>query len=478
MLLSISTTHQSAIDLSYLLHKHPDRVQQFNLSFGKAHVFYSEASETRCTAVLLLEIDPIGLVRGRGKTGFTLAQYVSDRPYAASSFMSTAIAKIYGTALNGRCKQRPKLVETPIPLEAQISALPSRGGEGLIRKLFEPLGYDVSTRREALDSQFPAWGKSRYYVVNLKSEIRLADLLNHLYVLIPVLDDDKHYYVGQDEIKKLLDRGQGWLSTHPEQKLIARRYLKHRWSLAREALDLLAEGTPETEDEVEKREQEEEAVEKPLSLHEQRLESVVELLKARGVSRIVDLGCGEGKLLRHLMADRSFGRIVGMDVSHVALQKASRRLRLDRLPPMQRERIELIQGSLMYKDERIAGFDAAALVEVIEHIDPPRLATVSRAVFEFARPATIVVTTPNADYNTLFETLPAGQLRNRDHRFEWSRSEFQEWAIGVAGRYGYKVSFQNIGPADDHLGAPSQMALFDLEMDSRQTALVAEESES
>jgi 3' terminal RNA ribose 2'-O-methyltransferase Hen1 len=464
MLLSITTTHQPANDLGYLLHKHPDRVQDFSLPFGNAHVFYPEAGEIRCTAVLLLEIDPVGLVRRRGRTGFAMAQYVNDRPYVASSFMSTAIAKVYGTALNGRCEKRPVLVQNAIPLEAQLSAVPCRGGEALLRRLFEPLGYRVAARRAPLDPHFPAWGDSSYYDVALAAEVRLADLLTHLYVLIPVLDDDKHYYVGEDELSKLLARGEGWLAGHPEQRLIARRYLKHQWSLTRQALDLLSEGVPESKDAAEQQDEEEEAFEKPLSLHEQRLAAVIEALKERGASRVMDLGCGEGKLLRKLMADRSFGRIVGMDVSYLALEKASRRLKLERLPPIQRERIELIQGSLMYADERIGGFDAATLVEVIEHVDPPRLATVGRAVFEFARPETVLVTTPNAEYNVLFESLPADRLRHRDHRFEWSRAEFREWATAVAAHFGYEVAFQDIGPLDDTRGAPTQMALFDLQV--------------
>jgi 3' terminal RNA ribose 2'-O-methyltransferase Hen1 len=380
--------------------------------------------------------------------------------------MSTAIAQVYGTALNGHCQKRPELVETPIPLEAQIAALPCRGGEGLLHRLFEPLGYEVNAQGGLLDPQFPAWGSSRYYIVTLKAKIRLADLLNHLYVLIPVLDDSKHYYVGQDEIEKLLRRGDGWLKAHPEQQLIALRYLKHQRSLTRRALDQLAEDRPESEEADEERDQEEESVDKPLRLNDQRLDAVIEALKARNAARVIDLGCGEGQLLRRLIKDRSFAHVVGLDVSYEALEKASQRLKLDRLPPNQRERIELIHGSIMYRDNRISGFDAIALMEVIEHIEIPRLTAVVRSVFEFARPTTVLITTPNADYNALFEALPAGRMRHRDHRFEWSKSEFQEWATTVATRYEYDVTFQDIGPVDPQLGAPTQMALFDLREES------------
>jgi 3' terminal RNA ribose 2'-O-methyltransferase Hen1 len=174
----------------------------------------------------------------------------------------------------------------------------------------------------------------------------------------------------------------------------------------------------------------------------------------------VDLGCGEGQLLRALLADRSFSRIVGMDVSHRALELAARRLRLERMPERQRERVSLIHGSLMYRDDRIAGFDAAAVVEVVEHLEPFRLAAFERVVFEFAAPGTVVVTTPNREYNVRFPELPAGDFRHRDHRFEWDRAEFHTWTDGVADRFGYGVRHVAIGPDDPEVGPPTQMAVF------------------
>ncbi|MCI0395687.1 MAG: 3' terminal RNA ribose 2'-O-methyltransferase Hen1 [Chloroflexi bacterium] len=460
MLLTITTTHRPATDLGYLLHKHPARCQAFDLSFGQVHVFYPEAGEETCTAALLLDVDPVGLVRKPGQADFALAHYVNDRPYVASSFMSAAIAQIYGTALNGHCQQRPELAQTPIPLQAGLVALPCQGGEGLLRRLFEPLGYAVQAERQSLDPHFPEWGESRIYNVTLEATVRLADLLTHLYVLIPVLDDEKHYYVGEDEIDKLLNRGAGWLAAHPEQKLIAHRYLKHRWSLTRQALARLADDAPDPAAAEAQQDQEEEAVERPLSLNTQRLEAVAAALKDSGALRVLDLGCGEGNLLKRLMAERQFVAITGVDISQWTLQRAAQRLKLDRLPPAQRERIQLLQSALTYRDERLAGYDAAALVEVVEHVDPPRLAALERTVFEFARPGVVVVTTPNAEYNARFATLPAGRFRHRDHRFEWTRAEFQEWAGRVARRFGYTVHFQPIGPVDDELGSPTQMAVF------------------
>jgi 3' terminal RNA ribose 2'-O-methyltransferase Hen1 len=464
MLLTITATQQPATDLGYLLHKNPARLHSFPLSFGQAHVFYPEATTERCTAALLLDVDPVGLVRNRrgpSGEGGTLDQYVNDRPYVVSSFLSVAISRVLGSALGGRSKHRPELAATKIPLKAKLSVLPCRGGENF-RRLFEPLGYEVVAERHPLDESFPEWGASSYFTVELTGEVRLQDLLTHIYVLIPVLDNEKHYWVGDDEVEKLLRHGSGWLSSHPEREEITRRYLKYRRDLAREALERLTEEDAPNVDQAEAiHDSEEEAVERTLNLNEQRLNIVVAALKSSNVKRVVDLGCGEGKLLRALLADRSFEEIAGVDVSHRALQMAQERLRLERLPDRQQQRMKLLHGSLMYRDRRLSGFDGAAVVEVIEHLDAPRLAAFERVLFEFAKPETIVVTTPNVEYNALFENLPAGKFRHKDHRFEWTRAEFSDWAQGMAERFGYAVRFLPVGPEDHALGAPTQMAVFD-----------------
>ena len=462
MLLTITLARPPASDLGFLLHKHPERLQSFELSFGQAHMFYPEASEDRCTAALLLDVDPVGLIR-RGVKFPRLDQYVNDRPYVASSFLSVAISRVYGSALGGRCAARPGLVDAPLPLRARLAVLPCTGGEDLLHRLFEPLGYTVHAVNHPLDGRFPEWGESRYFTVALEGEVRLRDLLSHLYVLVPVLDADKHYWVDDAEVEKLLRRGEGWLEAHPEQELIVSRYLKHQRSLTSAAFEqLLAPEEPDPDELTLAREAEEEAVERPLRLNEQRLGTVSAALRASGAKRVLDLGCGSGALLGRLMAEPTFEEIVGVDVSHRALEIAHRRLRLERLAPRQRERVRLFQTALTYRDGRLAGFDAAAAVEVIEHLDAPRLGSFERVVFEHARPGTVVITTPNQEYNVRFEGLPAGRFRHADHRFEWTRLQFEHWAGEVAGRYGYRVRFLPIGPVDAKVGSPTQMAVFEL----------------
>jgi 3' terminal RNA ribose 2'-O-methyltransferase Hen1 len=464
MLLTITTTHRPATDLGYLLYKNPAKVQSVELSAGKAHIFYPEANEERCTIALLLDIDPIGLVRNnKGPSGdnFVLEHYVNDRPYVASSFMSVALSKAFATAMNGTCKDRPELVEQKLPLEVNISVVPSKGGEVFLRKLFEPLGYQVITEGYPLDPTFPEWGQSRYFSVTFRHEIRLRDLLSHLYVLIPVLDNDKHYWVGEHEIEKLVDKGEGWLQTHPEKEQITKRYLKNISSLTRQALSVLAEEEIGAE-EVETEELPVEVVQKRNSLHVQRLLLTLEQLKQSGAKRVLDLGCGEGKLLRMLLKERQFTKIMGMDVSHRSLEIAKDKLKLDRLSETETNRIELIQGSLMYKDSRLSGYEAAAIVEVIEHLEPDRLAAFEKVVFGYAKPKTIIITTPNVEYNQLYETLALGNFRHTDHRFEWTRNEFETWAQQLAETYSYLVRFLPVGEEEENVGAPSQMGIFEL----------------
>jgi 3' terminal RNA ribose 2'-O-methyltransferase Hen1 len=461
MLLTITTTHKPATDLSYLLHKHPARLQSVELSQGNAHIFYPQADEAQCTLALLLDIDSIGLVRNSGEGGpdsFTLGQYVNDRPYVASSFMSVAIAKAFSTALNGKCEKRPELVDLAMPFEVMISVIPaSKGGEVLIRRLFEPLGYEVSLEQYILDQEFSEWGQSKYFTLKLKGHLTLKELLSHLYVLIPVLDNEKHYWVSQHEVEKLLQKGEGWLKSHPEKEQITRRYLRNIGGLTKNALARLMddEATVLLNDESEN----------PIDvvkekLHDRRLKVVLEELTASDAKTVVDLGCGEGKLLKMLLKEKQFERILGVDVSYRTLEKAVQRLDYNEMPPKQKERISIVQGALTYRDKRLEGFDAAAIVEVIEHFDLNRLKAFERVVFEFAKPKMVVLTTPNREYNELFETMEAGAMRHTDHRFEWTRMEFEEWAKGVANRNNYKVTFKPVGDWNDKVGAQSQMAIF------------------
>lgn len=464
MLLQISTSQNSATNLGFLLHKHPDKFQTFDHSFGKAHVFYPEASEEKTSVALLLDIDPIEMVksaRNLSGKGFALGHYVNDRPYVSSSFLSVAISKVFSTAMNGRCSKMPELVDQKWPFEVKISVVSApKGGELLIRKLFEPLGYEVSVERHILDEKFTEWGDSKYYTLELKNTIRLQDLLSHLYVLLPALDNDKHYFVSQNEVEKLISKGKDWLEEHPEKEQIVNRYLINLRSLSKQALDQL-----QSEEELLQSKQEEQEIstelqEKKKSLHMQRLLAVALKLKESGAETVLDLGCGEGKLIKLLIKERQFRKIAGMDISFSELKKAKDRLRWDEMPLMMKDRIDLFQGSLTYRDKRLDGFDAAALVEVIEHMDENRLEAFEKVIFEHSRPDNVILTTPNQEYNVVFENMDEGQMRHNDHRFEWTRKEFADWSNNIAEKHAYKVDFFPLGEEHETFGPPSQMAVF------------------
>ncbi|MER5639290.1 3' terminal RNA ribose 2'-O-methyltransferase Hen1 [Kitasatospora sp. NPDC002227] len=569
MFISISTTgtaERPATDLGFLLHKHPDRVQRFDTSHGEAHVFYPEATEAVCTAALLLDIDPVALVRrgrGKGRGGspdFALAQYVNDRPYAASSLLAVALRTVFRTAMKGVCEHRPALAEVAIPLRISLPAVPVKaageGAEGLtesepaamVRRLFEPLGWQVTAEPVPLDEEFPEWGLSRYVRVELQGDLRLAEALQQLYVLLPVLDGSKHYWVAPDEVDKLLAAGGGWLVSHPELALITRRYLARRWALTRTAMSRLelarlaeaddreaeeldnavaelaadelpdeataglprlpglpgrpvggpvaglageqADGpclTGKTNGEAltsanraeEVREEmtavatertdhedgadlagEPSAEKKPVTLAVQRRRAILDALAETGASRVLDLGCGQGELVEALLKETKVAEVLGVDVSVKALTVAARRLRLDRMTERQSARVKLVQGALTYTDARLKGYDAAVLSEVIEHLDLPRLPALEYAVFGAARPGAVVVTTPNVEYNVRWDSLPAGHVRHSDHRFEWDRATFRSWAEQIGRTYGYTVTIRPVGPYDEEVGAPTQLALF------------------
>lgn len=464
MLFTITYEGEHTQDLGYLLHKNPDRAQQFSLSFGTAYVFYPEVSDGRTTAALLLDIDPIDLARGKlGSKDGGLFDYVNDRPYASTSFMSTAMNRVFGTAMKGRCEKRPELAATPLQLTATLTSLKDRGNETLAQEIFEPLGYAVTAVRSTLDDKFPEWGEAPYIDLTISGNVRLADLLNHLYVLIPVFDRQKHYYMNEEEIQKLLDHGEGWLAAHPARERIVKRYFGLKKGLARKAIDRLATGADEDDETAEEAEAAEEAAEEKAArtpLNRQRLETVKNAVLKSGAKSVIDLGCGSAPLTAMLLKEPQIRKITACDVAARALEKAAQRLNIYKLPSVLREKLTLIQGSLTYRDQRFEGYDCACIVEVIEHIEPMRIPAFERVIFEFAKPGTVILTTPNREYNVNYEKLEDDKLRHGDHRFEWTRDEFQQWTEHVCSKFGYSCVISGIGENDEAHGQPTQMGVF------------------
>lgn len=450
MFLGIATTHRPATDLGFLLGKNPARVHEAELSFGRAIVCYPQADEDRCEVALILDVDPVRLVRNRDAK--TVFEYVNDRPYVASSFLSVAIARALGSAMRGTSRERPELADQAIPLEVTVGPVPLRADPDLPRRLFEPLGWTVAT--EPSD-------EGRFAALHLAGTGRLADLLTQLYVLIPALDREKHYWVGEEEVAKLLSKGGGWLLTHPEREAIVSGYLEGRRSLVADAMVRLREGDEASDPEGVP--DPEDARERPIRLNERRLnerrhDAVLAMVAELGAATVADLGCSEGRLTERLARQPSLRRIVALDTSSVALKRAE--ARLAHLPEAQRAKVDLLHGALGYRDRRLDGVDVALLVEVVEHIDPERLPLALSALFA-SRPRAVVITTPNREHNALFG-LAEGEVRHPDHRFEWTRAEFEAWAGALGERDGYAVRFLPVGDVEPERGPPTQMAVLTL----------------
>ncbi|GHU56343.1 3' terminal RNA ribose 2'-O-methyltransferase Hen1 [Clostridia bacterium] len=460
MVLTITYTGENTRDIGYLLHKNPYRPQFVDLNYGKAYVFYPEVSDERTTIALVLDIDPIDLARGKvGQTGGGLFDYVNDRPYVSSSFMSTAISKVFGTAMTGRGDDKQALADSALDLSATIVMLKS--DTMMLNRVFEPLGYCVTYESFVSDEKFPSWGGGKYVNLTIKGNVRLADLLKHIYVLIPVFDRRKHYWIGSEEVDKLIRNSEKWLPNHPEKEYIAGRYLNRSRSLTNKALEQL-----KTDEEIETEQNDESDIdnisEKRPNLNRQRLRGVMEVVKTCGARSVIDMGCGEGNLLSLLVKESAIMRIGAVDVSCTALSRASSKIRFERMSDTQKAKINIFQGSLTYRDRRFEGYDAACVVEVIEHLDLPRLDAFERVLFEYARPRYVVLTTPNKEYNEKYPNLAEDSMRHGDHRFEWTRGEFKEWANKVAEKFGYSARLSEIGEIDEQLGAPTQMGVFTL----------------
>ncbi|MGN1458271.1 MAG: 3' terminal RNA ribose 2'-O-methyltransferase Hen1 [Acutalibacteraceae bacterium] len=462
MLLTITMNGTNTQELGYLLHKNPQRAQCFELNFGKAYVFYTEVSDSRTTAALLLKLNPIDLARGKlGSKDGGLFDYVNDRPYVSSSFMSTAINHIFSTAMSGRCAKRQELADSVLDLEATVYNLPVRSEKEFVREIFEPLGYEITIRESILDEKFTEWGESCYVDLTLRGKVKLSELLNHLYVLIPVFDKQKHYYIHEDEIDKLLRHGEGWLAAHQQKNKIIRRYFDIKRSYANKTIARLLEAESETENETEtENSQEQEITEKKIPLNTQRMEAVKNAVLSSGAETVLDIGCGEGKLTAMLLHEQQIKKITAADVSVSVLEKAKQKLNYEHMQPYLKNKLTLMQASLMYKDNRFSGFDAACVVEVIEHMDMQRIPFFEKVLFGYAQPKTVILTTPNKEYNIKYPTLENDTLRHRDHRFEWTRDEFKNWCEHICSKFGYKAEIKNIGETDEEYGSPTQMGVF------------------
>lgn len=458
MLLSITCEHEHSQELSWLFHKNPDKIQSFNIIAGKAFVFYPEYSDKKVKICLALDIDTVTLVRKLKLPldSHLLQHYVNDRPYVVSSFMSTAISNVFSSALNGNCKDKPELIDVIFPFEVEISVLKVIGGESLIKKFFEPLGYEVETESFNLDEKFENWGKSRYYKVKLKNNLTLKDLLSHLYVLIPTFDMEKHFYIGNIEAENFLKKGESWLKTHPEKETIIKRYFRKLGKYSNYILSKLNENQ---EDEEKELEIDIEVKKKKESLQTIRINTIFDKLCELGTKTVADVGCGEGKLLRLLKNKPQFQKICGTDVVYKNLIIAKDKLDLDEVATHNLEKINIFQSSILYKDDRLKEYETICLIEVIEHIEEDRIVFLEKIVFGYLNTKNVLISTPNSEYNNVYMPENSDSFRHEDHRFEWNREEFKNWVEKICNNFNYNADFFGIGDYNEQFGYPTQAVI-------------------
>lgn len=449
MHLSISTTHKPATDLGFLLYKHPKKLHTRGTSFSTNHCFFSEATDDLCTANLWVNVRELQEFELYRRFNNFENPFINDRPYVAGSLMSTAMSEMFRTAMSGSCRERPELARSPIPLTIEVATVRCEDGIDFIKGIFEPLGYQVDLESYLLDEAFPNWGSSPYFKLRLQTNKELYLVLRQLFILLPVLDNQKHYWVDEAEQEKIIKMGEGWLQAHPMFSKIVSRYLKNLQSLAVEVKKHFALD----ENLTTKARNKEEQLEQKIHLNTLRMDYVAELLKDHQVRTVGDLGCGEGKLIERLLQNSDITEIRAFEVSIDELEKAQQRI----AELKQLERVKFFNSSVLYLDHRTKDLDAVVLVEVIEHLEEVRLPVLAANVFKYMEPSMVVITTPNFEFNQRFETKG---FRHPDHRFEWTREEFKSWCEVQAQKYGYTFKIDFIGEVDSALGGPTQVGVF------------------
>ena len=452
VLLLLTTTRRPATDLGRLLALESGEVHEFAVPGGIATLHLPEVSAHRCTAAVFLEWHHRGSDLGDDQAGAGGRAPVPA--HVTSDMLADAVSLVFRNALAGASGHRyPHLLRAALPLEIVIPQFPCQAGVHLAERLFGPLGWRVLVDPVLLDARHPEWGDTGHSALTLRGTISLADAVTHLSVLLPVLvNGNKGRLAPEGRIGRLLRPYCDWLTRHPERQLIMGSYQKRRGA----SLVRTTDASPKAVEMAH-------AV-RPTVVREglavERLEAVLAALARTSAERVIDLGCGTGVLLARIAQDSRYTEVVGVDDAAQALELARRRLQLELLPERQRSRIKLLQLSILRRDNRLIGFDAAILMEVIEHFDPFRLPALVINIFGHARPGTVIVTTPNLEHTLRYPGPTRSGLRHDDHRFEWSRQEFAAWVADASQRYGYVGRIQGVGTCDPQVGHPTQLAVF------------------
>lgn len=480
MYLTIKATGEHASMISHLLAKNPHNLYDRTEKGARVRLVYTSFQPQDTEAMLFVTPDPIELVKGT-PDHYDITQYINDRELAVSSLFCSYIRPALGTALNGKPKaDYIDWVDYRFTLQMTFGPVASDLPDHVIESLFQPLGYEVQIERGEIDYSFDLKNRSTVRHIQISGQQTLQQMLRQLYILIPVLDNYKHYYINEDEIERLRRYGEGWLSTHPQHDLMIKRSLRfaplvkeYEQQVAKESsIDALSteistnsiqsnkEQAQSTEQQLERINTIETETETPVvRLNELRYRAIVEqvsLLPQR--KQVIDFGAGEGKLSVRL------GQIEGVEQVWAVEPSMQSQLRaIDRFAKLEGRTDDVIPvitiGSLFYRDERWVDQDVIILCEVIEHINEVRLPQVIHTLFTDYRPQTLIMTTPNREYNEVYQ-MDADEIRHTDHRFEWTRAELEQYCTQWIQNRPYTFTISGIGDKHEQHGQPTQMVVF------------------
>lgn len=443
MQLTIRATGDNVKAISYLVSKNPENLYERNQKGHLVRMFYSKFADKELEMTVFVTPDPLELMQNKSNS-FDITHYINDREFAVSSIFCSFIRSALGTALNGQPKEEyAQWVGHEFPFVLELGPVASTLSDQQLKDLFEPMGYQVDIERPEIHYSFQLKESSTVRTLTLTGYQTLQNSLRHLFVLIPVIDNYKHYFIDEKEIEKLERYGDGWLEEHPMREMIYRQALRFK-----EIYSLVE--SPNTE------EKPEEPVRK-VRLNEMRYEKIVETAKLLKPNSIVDFGSGEGKLAVQLGFINGVQEVLAVEPSQAATLKAVKRFE------KVKDRSSFIEpttlwGSLFYYDERLKGKDLIILCEVIEHIDAQRLPKAFDTILNLYAPESLIITTPNQEYNEIYDM--EDHFRHDDHRFEWTRQEFQEWCKARNHLDLYELEFSGIGEENLNQGFPTQMCVF------------------
>ncbi|MNM55135.1 RNA repair, ligase-Pnkp-associating, region of Hen1 [compost metagenome] len=431
--------------ISYFLGKNPINPYIKETKYGTIEVKFIEYKSNFVDVYIVFRSKGLEMVKESEFKG--LEHYINDREFSISTIFLSNVKNSIGHVLSYDYDE----IDTNFDFSLTLGPISTKLPNEAILELFEPLGYDTEIKEIQLDYDFKI-ESSGVYEITLNKTCNIVSLFRHIYVLIPVIDNYKHHFISKDEVDKLLRLGDGWLATHPKNEFISKRYVGYRESLFKTVITSL-----ENEKEVEESKIEEQKEEK-VGLGKLRYLEFAKQVENLGVTEVVDMGAGEGRLIELLAKNKNLNQLIACEPTLTGRQRMYARIdKLDRKKLLS-IKPQVIQSSLFYKDYRLVNKECIVLCEVIEHINADRIDNVMDIILNYNKPKHFIISTPNFEYNVLYETMKT-KFRHGDHRFEMTRKEFKEFIDKHAERCGYDVEYVGIGESHEQYGYATQMAV-------------------